>query len=93
MQFLNRHVKEGSKMVVDLDQNLFPSTAAFVLLSVSIDNILSDVGVMINNYHHHLREEGGRVFIEELHDSYVGRACNDYNGYTICIHHEQKTSA
>ena len=46
--------KKGSKMVVmmDLDQNLFPSTASFGLLSVSIDNIMSfniDVGVMINH--------------------------------------------
>jgi len=39
-------------------------------------------GVMINDYHHHLRGEGGVVFIKELHDSH---ACNDYNGSTICI--------
>ena len=30
-------------------------------------------GVMINDYHHHLRGEGGVVFIKELHDSH---ACN-----------------
>jgi len=50
----NHHVKKGSKMVVmmNLDQNLFPSTASFGLLSVSMDNIMSfhiDVGVMIND--------------------------------------------
>ena len=48
---------------------------------------------MINDYHHHLRGEGGRVFIKELHDSHVGHACNDCNGSTICIDYEQKTSA
>jgi len=25
------------------------------------------IGVMINDYHHHLRREGGGVFIKELH--------------------------
>jgi len=50
----NHHAKKGSKMVVmmDLEQNLFPSTASFGLLSVSMDNIMSfniDVGVMIND--------------------------------------------
>jgi len=34
-----------------------------------------------------------RVFIKELHDSHVGHACNDCNGSTICIYHEQKISA
>ena len=48
---------------------------------------------MINDYHHHLRGEGGGAFIKELHDSHVGHACNDCNGSTICIYHEQKTSA
>jgi len=48
---------------------------------------------VISDYHHHLRGEGGRVFIKELHDSHVGRACNDCNGSTICIYYEQKTSA
>ena len=38
-------------------------------------------GVMTNDYHH-LRGEGGGVFIKELHDSH---ACNDCNGSTICI--------
>jgi len=37
--------------------------------------------------------EGGGVFIKELHDSHVGCACNDCNGSTIRIDHEQKTSA
>ena len=49
-------------------------------------NMYIDVGVMINVYHHHLREEGGGVFVKELHDSHVGRACNDCNGSTICIY-------
>ena len=50
--------------------------------------------VMINDYHH-LMGEKGRAFIKKLHDSHVGRACNDVdcNGSTICIYHEQKTSA
>ena len=81
------HAKKGSKMVVmmDLDQNLIPSTASFGTSSVSIDNNMSfnmylDIGVLINDYHHHLRGEGGGVFIKELHDSHVGRTCNDCNG-------------
>ena len=49
-ELLNHHVKKRNKMVatMDLDQNLFPSTASF---SVFTDNIMSfniDVGVMIN---------------------------------------------
>ena len=41
-------------VMMDLDQNLFPSTATLnlTLLSVSMDNIMSfniDVGVMIND--------------------------------------------
>ena len=47
---------------------------------------------MINDYHHHLREEGGGVFIKAVHDSHVGRACNGCNGSTICIY-KKKTSA
>jgi len=43
-----------------------------------------DVGVVINDCHH-LREGGGGAFIKELHDSHLGRACNDCNGYTISI--------
>ena len=50
------------------------------------------IGVVINDYHHHLRGEVGGVFIKELHDSHVGCACNDCNGSTICIYREQKTS-
>ena len=38
-------------------------------------------------------DRGGRVLIKELHDSHAGRACNDCNGSTICLYHEQKTSA
>ena len=51
----NHHAKKGSTMVVmmDLDQNLFPSTASFGTLSVSMENIMSfniDVGVMITSW-------------------------------------------
>ena len=55
-----------------------------VLLSVSINNIMSDVCVVIND-DHHLRGEGGGAFIKELHDRHVGHACNNCNGSTICI--------
>ena len=44
------------------------------------------VGVVINDNHCHLRGEGGG----ELHDSHVGRACNDCNGSSICIYNEQE---
>jgi len=68
--------------------------------------ITLDVGIkfacrrgMGNNYitsrglsYHHVMEEGGGAFLKELHDSHVGRACNDCNGSTICIYREQKTS-
>ena len=50
-------------VMMDLDQNLSSSTASFGA-SVSIDNIMSfniDVGAAINDYHHHLRGEGGRT--------------------------------
>ena len=64
-----------------------------MLLFVSIDNIpfniITDVGVVINDCDHHLRGGDG-VFI---HDSHVDHAYNDSNGSTICIYHEQKTSA
>ena len=86
------HVKKGSKMVVmmDLDQNLFPSTASFGA-SVSIDSIMSfNVnGIVIIV----ISGEGGGVFIKELHDGYVGHARNDCNGSTVWIYHELKTSA
>ena len=70
--------KEARSVVVmmELDQNLFPSTASFGA-SVSIINI--DVDVAINDHHHHLRGEGWGVFM-------TGRACNDCNGSTICIY-------
>jgi len=42
-------------VTVELDQNLFPSTASF---RASIDNSISDVGVVINDYYQHLRGEG-----------------------------------
>ena len=60
-------------VMMDLDQNL--QQQALVLLSVSIDNNMSfNYGVVINDYHHHLRGEGGGVFIKELHDSHI-RSC------------------
>jgi len=31
-----------------------------------------DDGAVINDYHRHLRGEGGRVLIKELHNSHVG---------------------
>jgi len=93
--FLNHHATKGSKMVMmmDLDQNLFPSTVSSGASFCSIDNINIHVDVVINDCHCHLRGEGGRVFIKELHDSHVGCACNDCNGSTIGMYHEQKTSA
>jgi len=45
-----------------------------------------DVSVMTCDYHH-LR---GRAFIKELHHRHVGCSCNDCNGSTICVYHEQK---
>jgi len=33
-------------------------------------------GVVINDYHHHLKGEGGGVFIKELHDSHAYNDCN-----------------
>ena len=57
--FLNHHTKKGSKMVVmmDLYQNLSPSTASFGASFCSIDNIVCVNCVVINDYHHHLRGE------------------------------------
>jgi len=54
---LNHHVKKGSMMVVmmDLDQNLFPSTVSYGASFCSINIIMSfnmDVVVMVNDYHH-----------------------------------------
>ena len=60
-----------------------------------MDNIMSfniDVGVMINDLIT-WGEKGAELLIKELHDSHVGRACNDCNGSTIGIYPEQKTSA
>ena len=59
-----------------------------------MDNIMPfniDVGVMINDLITS-GEKGAEysVLIKELHDSHVGRACNDCNGATICIYHEQE---
>ena len=72
--------------MMDLDQNL-PLNSKFWIffLFMSFNIIDFGVTVVINDYHHHLRGEGSRVFIKELHDSYVGCACNDCNGSTICI--------
>ena len=66
--------------IMDLIRTYSPQQQALVLLSVFIDNIMSfnihvNAGVMINDHHCHLRGEGGRVFIKELHDGHVGRAC------------------
>ena len=102
---LNHHVKKGNMMVVmmDLDQNLFSLNSKlwyFFLFPLTLlwYSIIIGVVVMVNDYHHrrHLMGGEGRPFIEELHDSHVGRAFNDCNGSTICkyiyIYHEQKTS-
>jgi len=70
---------------MNLDWNLYPSTS-FCFHSDNIIIQYIDVGVMINDYHHHLREEGSGVFIKAVHDSHVGRACNGCNGSTICIY-------
>ena len=53
--------------MMDLDQNLFPSTASFGAfflfpLIMFIMSFNTDVGVVINDYHRHLRGEGGGVF-------------------------------
>ena len=81
--------------MMDLDQNLFPSTASLVLLSVSMDNnyVIQYRCWCHDQCPYPLRGKGGGVFIKELHNSHVGRACSDCNGSTICIYHEQKTSA
>ena len=54
--FLNHHVKKGNMvLMMDLVQNLFPSTASFGASFCSINIITSfniDVVVMINDYHH-----------------------------------------
>jgi len=49
--------------MMDLDQNLFPSTVSFFLFPlINIMSFNINVGVVINDYHHHLRGEGGGVF-------------------------------
>ena len=58
--------KEARSVVVmmDLDQNLFRKLWCFFLFPL-IRFIMSfniDVGVVINDYHRHLRGEGGGVF-------------------------------
>jgi len=94
------HVKKGSKLKIssgDIDdgpgQEPIPLNSklwCFFLfpLIIFIMSFNIDVGVVINAYHRHLRGEGAGI-----HDSHVGRACNDCNGSTICIYPEQKTSA
>ena len=48
--FLNHHVKKGNMvLMMDLVQNLFPSTASF---GASFCSINIDVVVMINDCHH-----------------------------------------
>jgi len=49
-----------------------------------------EVGVVINEYHHHPKGEGGGVFIKEFHDSHRGCAGNEGNGFTICINTNRK---
>ena len=96
LTLLKHHVKKGNTVVVmmGLDQNLFPSQQALLLLSVYINNITSfhiEVGVVINDYHH-LRGGGGGTSINELLDSHVGCTYNDCNVSMICVYHEQITS-
>ena len=83
-------------VMMDLDQNLFPSTASFgapffpwiiIIMSFNIARCWCH-----DQWPYHLRGKGSGVLIKELHDSHVGRASNDCNGSTICIYHEQKTS-
>jgi len=50
----------------------------------------TDVGVMIMTSSP--QGKRGGVLIKELHDSHVGRACNDCNGSTN-VYHGEKTSA
>ena len=84
--------KEARSVVVmmDLDQNLFPLTASFGLLSVSIDNIyyVIQYRCWCRDQWLSLSSQGRRGWI--IHDSHVGCACNDCNGSTICIYPEQK---
>jgi len=54
-------------MMMDLGWNLFPSTGSFGCLFLF--NIVVQYRcwcILINDYHHHLREGG--AFIKELHD-------------------------
>jgi len=88
-------IKKGNKVVVmmDQDQNLFPSTASF---GASFHNIMSfstDVVVVINNYYHLRGRHLSKSSTIELHNSQVGRAYNECNGSAIRIYQEQKTSA
>jgi len=61
-------------------------------LIIIIMSFNMDVYAVINDYHH-LREGEGGALIKELHDSHVGRACNNCNGSKICMYDEQRTSA
>ena len=72
---LNHHVKKGSKISGDDDgpgPEPIPLNSKlwcfflFPLIILCSFNIL-DVGVVINDYHHHLKGRG-RVFVKELHD-------------------------
>ena len=60
-------------VMVDLYQNIFPSTACFGASFCSVNDIMSfntDVCVMIIIMH--LRRGGGGAFIKGLHNSHVG---------------------
>ena len=83
--FLYHRAKKGSKMMVmmmDYEQNLFPSTARFGASFCFHYVIQYDSSSP--------QGRRGRVFIKELHDSHVRYACNDCNSSTICIYHEEK---
>jgi len=68
-------------MVVMMDAST-GSFGCLFLFNIMLFNI--DVSVVINDCHP-LREGGDGAFIKVLHESHVGRACNDCNGYMICI--------
>ena len=71
-------------VMMDLDQNLFPQQQALVLLLplIIFMSFNIDVGVAISDS---LSSQGRRG--RSIHDSHVGRACNDCNGSTICIYY------
>jgi len=70
IELLNHHVKQGSKISggddgpgpepIPLNSKLWCFFLFPLIIFIMSFNI--DVGVVINNYHHHLRGEGGGVF-------------------------------